>query len=156
MEQRIKYGSTLLCALIAALIIYGYFSHITSAPENRDHAAYHLSAAELINTANSDETLFGTRYLDKILSIKGRIRDIQRSETGAYNVMLTALPEDEPPILDTIASATRPMPDLVIVCSMDSSYGHQASQLHPGDHCTIQGTCAGLLHNIVMVQCITE
>ena len=143
MEKRIKYGSTLLFFLIAGLALYGYFYHISgTSPEflNKE-PDIHVSARDLIGISNNNESLFNHQYLYRILSVRGIVKDLRRNETGAYVLRLGANPD---------------LPTLFVNCTLDSMYSHRELSLKTGDSCTIQGTCAGQLMNVILVQCIIQ
>ncbi len=140
MEKRIKYGTILLIFLITSLLVYGYFSHMSGGrfpPLNADSKAF---ARDLISLADSSESSFDQKYLYKILSVRGVVRDIKRNKAGNYTLSLAGNPGE--------ASS--------INCSLDSLYKHHALPLIIGDSCSIRGTCAGHLLDIILLECIIE
>jgi hypothetical protein len=140
MEKRIKYGTILLIFLITSLLIYGYFYHISGDNPVAAKADIKISARDLIDLADKDGPLFDRRYLYKILSVGGVIKDIQRGKSGNYTLSLGGYP-------GTLSS---------ISCSLDSLYNRRNLSLKTGDSCSVRGTCAGHLADIVLVQCIVE
>jgi hypothetical protein len=129
----------LLLIFIAGLLIYGYFYHMSGQPS---HTAFktsvHVNASDLITLSDEDEAMFNRKYLYKILSVRGIIRKVKISR-GAVTVMLGGLPA---------------LPE-VVSCSLDTLYD-PPSDLRAGDSCTIQGSCAGCLKDIILLQCIVE
>lgn len=137
MEKRVKYGQAVLLLLITGLLLYGYFSYVSNDPPPLK-ASIPVNAGDLINLSDKDEALFNQEYLYKVLSVRGVIRKIKKNKAG-ITVMLggqPALPE-------------------VVSCSLDPLYTPH-SDLQTGDSCTIQGKCAGLLKDVILLQCIIE
>jgi len=141
MEKRIKYGSSLLFFLIAGLALYGYFYHISGHSTDllNKEADIHVSAGDLIGISNNNESLFNHHYLYRVISVKGIVKGYGKSETGAYVIRLGTNPD---------------LPALSVNCNLDSMYNHWGLPVRAGDSCTIQGTCAGQLKNVILVQCI--
>ena len=140
MEKRIKYGTILLIFLITSLLVYGYFYHMSEGRFPPLKADYMTSARDLISLADSSESSFDQQYLYKILSVKGVVRDIERNKAGNYILSLAGNPGQ--------ASSVN--------CSLDSLYNRHALPLIIGDSCSIRGTCAGHLSDIILVECIIE
>jgi hypothetical protein len=139
MDRRVKYGWTLLLLLIAGLLLYGYFYHRTDqAPHGITTTSIPISAADLISLSDKNEALFNRKYLYKVLSVRGVVREVRKTRNGII-VLLEgqhALPE-------------------AVSCSLDTLYTH-LPELQPGDSCTILGNCAGRLQNVILLQCIVE
>lgn len=140
MEKRIKYGSILLILLITGLLIYGYFYHVCGGAPVPAKADLKISAYNLIRSADNDESLFDRQCLNRVLSVGGIVKDIKRNKSGNY-------------VLSLGASANT---SSFISCSLDSLYNRLNLSLKTGDSCSILGTCAGHLSNIILVQCIIE
>jgi len=140
MEKRIKYGTILLIFLITGLLVYGYFHHVFGDSPVPAKADMHISARDLISLADNDESLFDRRCLARILSVGGIVKDIKRGKSGNYILSL----------------GTNPGIPSSISCSLDSLYNRRNLSLKTGDSCSIRGTCAGHLANIILVQCIIE
>ena len=140
MEKRIKYGTILLTVLITSLLVYGYFHHMSGGRFPPLKADYKTFARDLIMLADSSDSSFDQKYLYKILSVRGVVRDIKTNKSGNYILSLAGNPGE--------ASSVN--------CSLDSLYNHQALPLIIGDSCSIRGTCAGHLSDIILVECIIE
>ncbi|HTI11568.1 MAG TPA: hypothetical protein VL832_23500 [Puia sp.] len=140
MEKRIKYGTTLLLLLITGLLVYGYFYHLSGGMAAPAKADIKVSARELINLADKNEARFDQLYLYKTLSVGGMIKDIIRSKSGSYTLLLGGNP--------SIPTS--------ISCPLDSIYNSHSLSLRKGDSCSLRGTCAGRLADIILVQCIIE
>ncbi len=140
MEKQIKYGTILLIFLITSLLVYGYFYHLFGDSPVPAKADRHISAYDLIGLADTNEFLFNRQCLGKILSVGGIIKDIQKGKSGNYILSL----------------GTNPGLPSFISCALDSLYDHRNLSLKKGDSCSIRGTCAGHLANIILLQCIIE
>ena len=121
-------------------MVYGYFYHTTEGSAPPLKAGVKTSARELINLADSSEYSFDRRYLYKILSVGGIVRDIKRNKSGNYLLSLKGDPGDPSSVN----------------CTLDSLYNHHTLSLKAGDSCAIRGTCAGHLSDIILVECIIE
>ena len=140
MEKRIKYGTILLIFLIIGLLIYGYFYHISVGSSLPLNADIKISARKLISLTDSSESSFDQKYLYKILSVGGVVKDIKRNKLGIYIVSLEGNPGDPSSVN----------------CTLDSLYNHHTLPLKIGDSCSIRGICAGHLTDIILVECIIE
>ncbi|HEX9509451.1 MAG TPA: hypothetical protein VF939_03145 [Puia sp.] len=140
MEKRIKYGTILLIFLIISLLVYGYFYHISQGRSLPAKAAITISARDLTSQADRDEPNFDHRYLYKILSVGGVVKDIKRNKSG--NTILSL--EGNPGIPSSVD------------CTLDSLYNRHPPSLKAGDSCSIRGTCAGHLSDVILVECIIE
>jgi hypothetical protein len=149
MEKRIKYGTILLTFLITSLLVYGYFYHVSGDCPVPVKADMHMSAKELIGLADKDEALFDRQCLNKIISVGGNIKEVKRSRAGNY--ILSLGPRSSMPSPGTESGSS-----FFINCSLDRLYDRRGISLKPGDSCSIRGTCAGHLANIILVQCIIE
>ena len=139
MERRIKYGWTFLLLLIAGLLLYGYFYHMTDrAPYRAAATPIPVSAADLIRLSDKDEALFNQEYLNKVLSVRGIVRNMRKSRNR-----VTVLLEGQHALSE------------VVSCSLDTLCTPHP-ELQPGDSCIIRGNCAGRLKDIILLQCIVE
>jgi hypothetical protein len=140
MEKRVKYGMILLMSLIAGLLLYGYFYHIsdTSSPLTVK-PSISVNASHLIELSNKNEALFNDEYLYKVLSVRGVVRKVKKTRSG-----ITVLLEGSPTLPE------------VVSCTLDTLYNSREPDLRAGDSCTIQGSCAGCLKDVILLQCIIE
>lgn len=140
MEKRIKYGPPLLICILSSLLIVGYFYYLTRGTTVVAKADFRISARNLISLADSDESSFDHRYLNKIFSVAGVINDIKRNKSGTYILSL----KGNPGVASTIN------------CTFDTLYNHRTLPLTAGDSCSIRGAFAGHLSDIILVDCIIE
>lgn len=138
MEKRVRYGGIMLLILIAVLLLYGYFFHITNTfspvPVN---TSIRVNAGDLVRLSNKNEALFDRQYLYKVLSVRGVVQKVKKNKSGI-----------------TVVLGGAPALPRTVSCSLDTLYNSRQPDLQPGDSCTIQGNCAGCLKDIVLLQCI--
>lgn len=95
-----------------------------------------LSAPELLKIFTEDETRANTLYLDKVISVKGTVKSVEKNDKGVYIVALSEA--------DMAAS---------ISCQFDERHNEAAAKLKQGDQITVKGMCTGVLIDVVLVQC---
>jgi len=141
MEKRIKYGTALLAFILAILALYSYLSHKNdNYPARIQKAAITVDAGDLVQAFEKNESFSNQEYVDKIVSVRGFVKNIRKNEQGNYVVALGS--SHETPFL--------------LSCSLDKLYDLYDLPVKVGDSCTISGTCAGLLINIILLQCVVE
>jgi len=141
MERRIKYGTAAFALLLAILALYSYLTHRNDNGRSRlQDSAIPITAFDLAHSFEKNETVSNQTYLNKILSVRGVIKDIRKDEHGGYLVDL---------------GSRRDLP-FSVHCSLDDLYTRHDLPVKKGDSCAISGTCAGLLTNIVLLQCVIE
>ena len=123
----IKYSLVTVIIVISVLIYFAFSEY------NRKHvdvteetAAFTITSEDLITAFNADEKAANTKYLDKIISISGKIKSIDKDETGIYTIALG--------MLNTMSS---------VRCSLDSIHNQVASSAKIGENISIKGTCTG-------------
>ncbi|HEY4205431.1 MAG TPA: hypothetical protein VGM31_01410 [Puia sp.] len=137
--RHVPYGRTLLLLFLAGLLVYGYFYHVAYRfPPKVSSASIPVDAAGLISLADKNEALFNKKYLYKVLSVTGVVRDVLKNKNGTTVVL----------------EGQHTLPEAVN-CSLDTLYTPHP-ELAPGDSCTIRGNCAGRLKDVILLQCIIE
>ena len=116
---------------------------------NKDTAAltpdYTVPAPAIIKEFETDESLAGKKYTDKIILAQGLVKDILKDDRGFYSVMLG----------DTAFMSS-------VKCSMDSIYNDMALTLQKGTYTTVKGVCAGfnadelLGSDVILVRCVID
>jgi hypothetical protein len=140
MEKRVKYGMILLLFLIAGLLLYGYFYHIANASSPLLlKPPIPVNVRTLIALSHKNEALFNRQYLYKVLSVRGVVREVEKTRDG-----ITVLLGGHPALPGSVS------------CSLDTLYTSRGPHLRAGDSCTIQGICAGCLKDVILLQCIIE
>jgi len=108
-------------------------------------ADYTVMAPTIIREFETDDSLAGKKYTDKIILAEGIVKDILKDDRGFYSVMLG----------DTTSMSS-------VKCSMDSIYKHEALKLQKGTYATVKGFCAGfnadelLGSDVILVRCVID
>ena len=93
-----------------------------------------ISATELYNAFESDEQAANAKYLDKVVAVKGVVKDVSGGDDDSKQI-----------ILDT------GNPLASISCSMDHLSEHKGfSAIQNGDQVTLKGICTGMLMDVVI------
>ena len=92
-----------------------------------------LTPAELMTAFDTDEATANTKYLDKIIQVKGKVSAINEVATGGSIS------------LDTGSTMS------AIICEFESKDAVAAVKI--GDEVTVKGFCTGKLMDVVLVRC---
>jgi len=122
----------LVLAIIGGLIGYKMVnkSHVETKGVT---AEFVLKPAELLAAYEIDEAAADTKYLDKILEVKGNVKEINEVENGGSISLDTG---------NDMASVT---------CEFESKDAVNGIKI--GDEVTVKGFCSGKLMDIVLVRC---
>ena len=121
--------------LLLLIIGWGFYKY------NKPHAGiadqktdYILTAAELFNSFQKDESAANKKYLGKVIEVKGRISVIQAG-SGNTNIQIDASPMGG------------------VNCSFSSADEQVLKTLKKGDTLTVKGRCTGFLMDVNLVDC---
>lgn len=118
--------TTLLIAL-GACAWYAYSEFTRKVKDlSTVRADMHLSAAELIAEFEANEKSANEKYLDKVVAVRGTIREVQKSGEGNYAVVLGS---------GEGLSSVR--------CSMDADYAGEVADLPEGTLVIVKGAVTG-------------
>lgn len=113
--------------VIAAGVIYTYREFNRTGANIADEAAsYTVSASDLIKEFTDNDSVASRKYVGKIISIEGFVKDLNRDERGYYAISLG----------DTAGMST-------VRCSIDSIYSTTVSSVKAGMKASVKGTCTG-------------
>lgn len=132
-----KYLLLLLLLVIVGLGV-GYFLY------NKPHkniaktpADFELEAPALFQEFETDETAANAKYLDKVVEVKGRVKETSVNEEGVVSVTLDA------------------GADLFgVICQLDNLSEHKRLEFSEGETLTFRGVCTGMLMDVVLVRCV--
>lgn len=117
----------ILIVIIAGAAWYGYRQYnrknIDLANTRPD---MEISGANLIDSFEANEKLANEKYLDKIIAVRGRLKEINRDEKGFYTVVI-----GEENSMSTVR------------CSMDSAHQQDIPLMKTGNPIRIKGVCTG-------------
>lgn len=153
MDSRKKYKPTFLLLLIPGLLLLGYIffrsgNLLSNAPPIIHKADFHVAARDLFCVFTSNELQSDQRYLYKTLSVSGIINKVQKTESGNYIVSLGGSNDPQ--------EQRSQEQSYSVNCTLDCLYNQHSPSLRTGDSATIRGICAGVLHDVVLLQCIIE
>jgi hypothetical protein len=128
----------LLVVIIGA--VYGYSEYTR---KNADLAGAKadvvISAPQLLDEFSKDEKTADQKYLNKVTSVRGVLKSIDKDHTGSISLALDAG--------DPIAGVS---------CELDARHLADAESVHSGDSITVTGICTGMLTDVVLVRCSAE
>jgi tRNA_anti-like len=140
MTRRMRYGTILLLALIPGLLVYGFFFHTRGSNEPAVKADLSITAVGLAAAFDRNEALSDSLYFNKVVSVTGVVRQLRKTGPGGYAITLG----------DGLPGKT------AVDCRLDSQYYRHYPTLKTGDSLRLLGTCAGRLHDVILIQCIIE
>jgi hypothetical protein len=122
--------------LIGASVAYFIYNKPHQNMEKAD-ADLNISARELFSAFESDEAAANEKYLEKIVVVKGQIKDISTNEDG--NLSLTLASENDM---------------FGVICQMDELTEHPRTDFSVGETVSLKGICTGMLMDVVLVRCV--
>ena len=140
MTRRMRYGMILLLALISGLFVYRFFFHLRGSNKPAVKADLSITAMDLAAAFDRNEALSDSLYCNKVLSVSGVVRELRKTGPGGYAFTLG----------DSLPGKT------VVECRLDRQYYRLYPALKTGDSLRLLGTCAGRLHDVILIQCIIE
>ncbi len=133
----------LIALLFIGLVAAGYGIYLYNkkpADVRKESATFELTATALLEEFNRDETAANTKYLDKVIAVKGTIADIKiDTATGQATVILDSG--------DPMAAVT---------CSFYDEELDAVKKLAIGAEVIIKGRCTGKLMDVVLNKCSIE
>jgi len=136
--MKIKYWLIITAVLIIAVGIFTLYKYIFREADSSVvslESTATLTSSELLSSYETDEVNANSLYLDKVISVKGKVDKVSEDSAG-YSVYLK-----EP---DDLAG---------IICSFDKT-SEGISAVHPGDTILVKGICNGYLLDVVLNKCI--
>jgi len=122
--------------IVAAVFTFGYaFRGAENSVEKID-ASYSITANELFNAFDSDETAANEKFLGKVIEVKGTIGEFEKTNNGFVVIKL---------------SSDSPMGG--VSCSFETNQDNILRQAEKGGNITIKGTCSGMLMEVILDKC---
>lgn len=117
---------------------YGFYMYTKKPADVRTlNANYELSTAALIEDYNKDETAANLKYLDKVIAVKGNVKEIKLEQaTGQATVVLDSGD-----------------PTAAVTCSFYNEELESVKKLSEGSEIVIKGKCTGKLMDVVLNKC---
>lgn len=131
----------IIWAILIFLIALALFSYRYYNKPHKDvkslKASFETTAHSLFRSFEEDEATANKKYLDKIISIKGKVKDIFFNDDGSVNV-----------ILETGSDISG------VSCYLVESERDKLKNYKTGDEMKIKGICTGFLVDVVIVKSI--
>ena len=143
-KKRIILGFIVIAILGGAW--YGYSEYNRKVKDlSKVKAQLTMQTQELITAFEQNETAANSKYLDKIIAVKGKVKALEKDDSGLYSIVLG----DEGSM-----SSVR--------CSMDSVHVKQVTKVKEGSEVIVKGACTGfssdelLGSDVILNRCVIE
>jgi len=117
--------------LIVVLAIIGYKLYNKGHRSVEDETAIVINASDLFTEYEANETEANTKYLDKVIEVKGTVSEIIKNQDGKSVIIL---------------STSNPM--FGINCTMEG----ESEKITVGSRVSIKGICTGYLSDVVLTR----
>ena len=128
--------------LILVVLILGCISAVVYYNWNRKNAsiesvepAFTTTSGLLYTSFEADEVAANNQYLNKVVEVKGKVRELKKESNGDFVVTLDGS--------DMFG----------VICRMDHDITIEDTAL-VGKEIAIKGICTGMLMDVVLVQCV--
>lgn len=98
-----------------------------------------ISAVGLMADYTTDENAANAMYLNKVVRVRGMVKDVKQDSLGSYSIELESGSE-----LSAVS------------CLLDKRHNEDAARVKEGDSVAITGICTGVLMDVVLVRCAIE
>lgn len=95
-----------------------------------------IDAGQLFSEFANDETAATAKYVGKIVTVTGKVRESSKMDDGTPKV-----------ILETGS-------DFGVLCEFDPNTKHAQTAFQPGTAITLKGECAGLNLDVQLARCV--
>ncbi len=126
--------------LVAGAAFYGY-KEFTRKHESlkETKADVAMPSSDLLAAFTKDENQANAQFLDKVISVQGAVKSVQKDEKGLYTVFLGNEGE--------MSSVS---------CQIDEKDSAAVANLKPGEKVTFKGVCTGMLMDVVLIRCVLQ
>ena len=122
--------------VLIAIAAVGYYNwNRKNASISGTDAAFTASSSELFTAFEADEAAANTKYLNKIVEVNGKVRELKKESNGDFVVTLDGS--------DMFG----------VICRMDPGIKIEDTAL-VGKDVVLKGICTGMLMDVVLVQCV--
>jgi DNA/RNA endonuclease YhcR with UshA esterase domain len=124
----------LILVIIGAFVAYKMYNkpHVNVANSKSDIS---LTADKILNDFSSDENSSNSKYLEKIIEVKGVISEINIEKEKGIITLKTN---------DDFGS---------VLCHLSEAATKKMSALQEGKSITVKGICTGFLMDVILVKC---
>ena len=128
----------IILVVVVVGIGYAYYLYNKPVADTSDlSAAFSLTADDLFSQFENDESVANSRYLGKVIEVKGRIREFSIGDSGEINLVL--------------ASGS----DMFgINCGLSKGEDKKYENFREGDSIKVKGVCSGISMDVVLTRCV--
>ena len=127
----------IIFAALTGTAAYGFYLYNKPVASLADQKAlYTVSATRLMREYQENEAASNSRYLGKILKVKGKISDIVTDEKGTLTIHLET--DDA----------------FVVSCQLADDQKKNIASLSKNAEVMLKGVCTGILMDVVLVDCV--
>jgi hypothetical protein len=133
-----------LVIVAGTVYIYNEYNR-SNANVASEESAFTVQATELVDAFRENDSAASKKYIGKIISITGLVKNMNQDERGYYTLNLG----------DTSSMSS-------VRCSVDSMYTARATAIKPGMTIKIKGNCTGynedelLGLDVIVNRCVIE
>ncbi len=95
-----------------------------------------VDASQLFAEFNNDEAAATAKYVGKIVTVSGKVREASQMDDGTPKVLLET------------------GSDFGVSCEFDPNTKHAKTTFQPGETVTLKGECAGLNLDVQVARCV--
>src|SRR5688572_1136880 len=117
--------AVLLIVIAATIYLYQEYNR-TNVNISRAEPLFTVSANQLIMAFSGNDSVASKKYVGKIISVTGMVKNIDRDDQGHFTLSLG----------DTSSTSS-------VRCSVDSMYSSRAASLKRGMSILVKGNCTG-------------
>lgn len=122
--------------IIAVLAVVAFIAVYNKPHQSTDDVDKEVTAIELIKAFDNNEAQANETYLDKVIEVKGKVRQVIEQE-NSFIVLLG----DDSSLMSGVS------------CTLDNKDDSVAYGLKAGDELVVRGICTGYLLDVVLVNC---
>lgn len=122
--------------VLVGFLVANYFLNKPSPRTVEGKADYSLNAHQLYAEFEEDEQKANEKYLNKVISVTGKVTDISEPDSLGFTVTFGT--------------------DGMFGVSCEVADAEQAKYIKDGDSITVKGLCTGILMDVVLIKCMIE
>lgn len=124
--------SVVIIVLLAGVFVYMTYNKPHKSVNDVD---FSMDATLLVAEFEQDEAAANTKYLDKVVEVKGTVKEVMKSDNSITLLLGEA---------DAMSSVS---------CSLSAGAAKDAGDVKAGDEVTIRGICSGMLLDVALANC---
>ena len=134
MKKYLKY--VLLLVVIGGVSFY-FYSNKPHKNINNAAVDLELSSTQLFTDFENNEQEANQKYLDKIVEVSGKVKEVSLDEEGNTSITLESGSEM-----------------FGVICQLDNLTKHARTNFKKGEEIKLKGICTGVLMDVVLVRCV--